>query len=244
MSMDHVQKQLVEALAARSVSLTDHQLEQYEKYYHLLVEWNKKMNLTAITERDQVYEKHFYDSLSLSFYVNMGQVLTLADIGSGAGFPAIPLKIAYPHLRVTIVDSLNKRIQFLDHVVNEIGLADVQTVHARAEDAARNLELRDTFDIVTARAVARLAVLNELCLPFVKPGGSFVAMKASDAQQELEEASFSFHVLKAKVTQVESFQLTREQATRTIIIAKKMSATPKKYPRKAGIPSKSPLLVT
>ncbi|MDT9725190.1 16S rRNA (guanine(527)-N(7))-methyltransferase RsmG [Xylanibacillus composti] len=240
--MDTVQKHFVDALAEHSIVLTDDQLQQFEQYYKLLVEWNERMNLTAITERDQVYEKHFYDSLTLSFYTDMKQVKTLADIGSGAGFPAIPLRIVFPHVHITIVDSLNKRIQFLNHVVKELDLAHVETVHARAEDAGRDPKLRDSFDLVTARAVARLVVLNELCLPFVKPDGLFAAMKASDANEELEEARFSFGALQAKVAQIESFQLTAEQAKRTIIMARKTGATPKKYPRKAGMPSKMPLL--
>ncbi len=242
MSTDIIQEQFVHSLSDRSLQLNDTQLQQFELYYQLLVEWNGKMNLTAITEREQVYDKHFYDSLSLCFYMNVQQVRTLADIGSGAGFPAIPLKIAFPHLNITIVDSLNKRIHFLNHVASELGLQDVHTVHARAEDAARIPSLRDSFDLVTARAVARLVVLNELCLPFVKPGGTFAAMKASDAKEELDEADYSFGVLRAKVFQIESFQLTREQATRTIILARKIASTSKKYPRKAGTPAKSPLL--
>ncbi|UUZ91309.1 16S rRNA (guanine(527)-N(7))-methyltransferase RsmG [Paenibacillus sp. P25] len=168
--MDSVQKHFTELLGAQGIKLSEQQLGQFEDYYRELVDWNERMNLTGITERDQVYMKHFYDSLSVSFFIPMKDVGTVADIGSGAGFPSIPLRIAFPHLRVTIIDSLNKRIQFLNHLVSVLGLSEVQCVHSRAEDAARQKEHRDHYDLVTARAVARLAVLNEFCLPFTAVG--------------------------------------------------------------------------
>ena len=228
-------------LADKHITLTEQQLHQFETYYRELVTWNEKMNLTGITEREQVYVKHFYDSVSLSFFMSMDDTTSLIDIGSGAGFPSIPLKIVYPHLKVTIVDSLNKRIQFLTHLTGELGLSDVNCLHSRAEDAARLPELRDSFDLATARAVARLNVLNEFCLPFVRKGGYFAAMKGADASEEIREASTSFRELKAELFEDHAFQLPIEQASRHIIVLRKLAATPGKYPRKAGVPLKNPL---
>lgn len=182
--MDDIQKSFVERLQQQGIAIDDRQLHQFEQYYELLVEWNEKMNLTGITERDQVYTKHFYDSLTLAFYVKMPDIGNMADIGSGAGFPGIPLKIAFPHLNLTIVDSLNKRITFLKHVVETLGLEQVELIHGRAEEVARKQGYRDGFDLVTARAVARMAVLNEFCLPFTKVGGRFAAMKGSDPRRK------------------------------------------------------------
>jgi 16S rRNA (guanine527-N7)-methyltransferase len=189
-----------------------------------------------------VYVKHFYDSLSLAFYVDLTKVETLADIGTGAGFPSVPLKIAFPHLRVTLVDSLNKRIQFLSHVRDTLGLEDVACIHGRAEDLARKEEYRDQFDVVTARAVARLASLNEFCLPFVRKDGVFVSMKGSDPQEEVREAGLSLRELRGKLMQVHQFELPIEQAQRHLVVIRKIAATPAKYPRKAGTPLKTPLI--
>lgn len=240
--MDSVQSQFCALLQEHGIELSARQLQQFERYYEELVSWNEKMNLTGITDREQVYIKHFYDSLSLAFYVSIDKISSLADIGSGAGFPGIPLKICYPHLQLTIVDSLNKRIQFLQHVVDELGLENVQLLHGRAEDLARQSGLRDSFDLVTARAVARMAVLNEFCLPFAKPGGMFVAMKGSDPKDELQEAAFSLSELKGKCIKTPQFVLPMEQSERHLVIANKVAATPKKYPRKAGTPAKTPLI--
>lgn len=232
----------IQSLAKHGIELTDLQLEQFATYYEALIEWNEKVNLTAITERDQVYIKHFYDSLSVAFFVSLESVQTIADIGAGAGFPSIPLKIVYPHLSLTIIDSLNKRIHFLNHIVEKLQLTDVNCLHSRAEDAARLPHLRDHFDLVTARAVARLNVLNELCLPFVKEQGRFVAMKGFDAEQELLEAKRSMKLLNAKLEDRHAFELPLEESSRQIIVLTKMAKTPHKYPRKAGTPSKSPLI--
>lgn len=240
--MDAVQTVFMERLAAQGISLPEQQLEQYDIYFRELVAWNEKMNLTGITEREQVYTKHFYDSISLSFYTNMNEVQKIADIGSGAGFPSIPLKIAFPHLQVTIVDSLNKRIQFLNHLVQQLGLQQVECIHGRAEDIARQAKFRDQFDLVTARAVARLCVLNEFCLPFVKPQGVFAAMKGTDLTEEIQESSRSLKELKGKVLRVEHFTLPVEESNRHIVFIKKTGGTPAKYPRKAGTPLKLPLM--
>ncbi|TNJ62075.1 16S rRNA (guanine(527)-N(7))-methyltransferase RsmG [Paenibacillus hemerocallicola] len=239
--MDEVKRAFDELLAEKNIVLNEKQWNQFEAYYHELVSWNEKMNLTGITEREQVYIKHFYDSLSLSFFVPMSGVASIADIGSGAGFPSIPLKIVYPHLRVTVIDSLNKRIQFLNHLVETLELDHVQCIHGRAEDLARKSELRDSFDLVTARAVARMNVLNEFCLPFVKPSGLFAAMKGSDPEEELREAEFSLKQLRGEKKSTFRFELPIEQSTRHIIVIKKTNATPAKYPRKAGLPLKQPL---
>lgn len=229
-------------LAAHGVTIGARQLEQFDRYFQLLVEWNERMNLTGITEREAVFEKHFYDSAALSFVVDMGSVSTLADIGSGAGFPSLPLKICFPHLKVTIVDSLNKRIQFLQHVVSELGLTDVLCVHGRAEDIARQPAHRDRYDLATARAVARLAALNELCLPFVRSGGQFAAMKGTNPAEEVQEAGRSLRELKGKVREVSAMKLPLEQSERHVVLIDKLAATPRAYPRKAGTPVKQPLL--
>lgn len=240
--MDETLQWFIKRMEEGGISLSSVQLEQFDTYFHLLVEWNEKMNLTGITERDAVYEKHFFDSISLSFFVNMSNVRNLADIGSGAGFPSIPLKICFPHLQVMIVDSLNKRIQFLTHLKEQLGLDEVVCVHGRAEDIAQLPAHRDSYDLVTARAVARLNVLNEFCLPFVKKGGLFAAMKGSQSDEEVREASFSLRELKGKIKSQHQLTLPNEQSQRHIVIIEKADATPRKYPRKAGTPLKQPLL--
>lgn len=229
-------------LAEQHIELSEKQHMQFETYYRELVDWNQRMNLTGITERDQVYLKHFYDSVTLSFYVPMNEIDTAADIGSGAGFPSIPLKIVFPHLRVTIIDSLNKRIQFLQHLADKLELQEVFCVHGRAEEIARKDGMRDAFDLVTARAVARLNVLNEFCLPFVRKGGLFAAMKGMDPTEEIAEAKRSFTVLNGTLEKVHSFQLPYEEANRHIITVRKTADTPKKYPRKPGTPLKEPIV--
>lgn len=233
--------QFQQLMTGRGIPLSPRQLEQFETYYRELVEWNGKMNLTGITDKAAVYEKHFFDSVSLSFFVDIASVPSLADIGSGAGFPSLPLKICFPHLRVTIVDSLNKRIQFLRHLTGALGLSDVECIHGRAEDVARMAAHRDAYPLVTARAVARLQGLNELCLPFVQKGGMFAAMKGADTVEEVKEAAYSLRELKAEVERVESFRLPFEQSERAIVLIRKTAPTPKMYPRKAGLPLKQPL---
>ncbi|WP_150272619.1 16S rRNA (guanine(527)-N(7))-methyltransferase RsmG [Paenibacillus tepidiphilus] len=240
--MDQITEKFTTLLKEQGIQLTEIQLAQFELYYQELVSWNEKMNLTGITERAQVYMKHFYDSLSLSFYLNMQEVQSLADIGSGAGFPGIPLKIAFPHLKLSIVDSLAKRISFLQHICDSLKLSDVELIHGRAEDIARQPAHRDAYDVVTARAVARLALLNEFCLPFVRQGGMFAAMKGSDPVEEVAESRKSLKELRATLNKVEAFRLPVEESDRHIVLIHKSGATPAKYPRKAGIPAKSPIL--
>lgn len=240
--MDQTLQWFTSQLATHQIELNEQQLAQLERYYELLVEWNEKMNLTGITERDAVYEKHFFDSISLAFYVNMNDIANLADIGSGAGFPSIPLKIVFPHLKVLIVDSLNKRIGFLQHLAEELELIDVECVHGRAEDIARLPKYRDQYQLVTARAVARLAVLNEFCLPFVAVNGVFASMKGSSLAEELQESSYSLKELKGELIDQHQLQLPNERSERHIVCIRKISSTPKKYPRKAGTPLKQPLV--
>ncbi|WP_217596494.1 16S rRNA (guanine(527)-N(7))-methyltransferase RsmG [Cohnella sp. GbtcB17] len=240
---DELQRWFAERVQADlGIELSDAQLNQYETYYRLLVEWNEKMNLTGITERGAVYEKHFYDSLTLGVLPEAVSARSMADIGAGAGFPSIPFKIAFPQLEVTIVDSLAKRIRFLQTVVDELKLNSAVLVHGRAEDIGRLGDHRDRYDLVTARAVARLAGLNELCLPFVKSEGHFVAMKGTDHAVELEESARSIRLLNAKLRYTRSLQLPLEQSERQLIVIGKLGKTPKEYPRKAGIPLKQPLI--
>jgi 16S rRNA (guanine527-N7)-methyltransferase len=240
--IDSVQQQFSQNLEKQGIALSETQLEQFESYYSLLVEWNEKMNLTGITEREAVYEKHFYDSLTLAGVVQFDKQSSLADIGSGAGFPSIPLAIAFPHLQVTIIDALAKRIKFLEEVTSQLSLSRVFCLHSRAEDAARLREHRDHYDVVTARAVARLAVLNEFCLPYVRPGGLFIAMKGTDISLELDESRYSVVKLNGKIQNVVRLTLPSEGAERHLVICAKREPTPSAYPRKAGIPIKTPLL--
>ena len=222
------------------IELTELQKEQYRKYYDLVVEWNQKINLTAITEEDEFYTKHFFDSISLAFFKDYSNIESICDVGSGAGFPSIPLKILYPNLKVTIVDSLNKRIKFLNLVKDELGLSDCNFVHARAEEFGQNKDYRENFEIVTARAVARLNVLAELCLPLVKKGGYFLSLKAQKAEEETKEAINAIKLLGGKLEQDLEFDIEGEE--RHILEIRKAKETPNKYPRKAGTPNKKPLL--
>lgn len=228
--------------AAHGLVLNDQQIAQFERYFQLLVEWNEKMNLTAITQREEVYLKHFYDCLMVLWNMPLEDyALQLCDVGAGAGFPSIPLKIAHPELQVTIVDSLQKRLTFIEHLAEELGLEGVSCVHGRAEDVGQNPAYRGQFDIVTARAVASLNVLAEYCLPLVKIGGQFLALKAQKSDQELEEARAAIRILGAKLIKVTEDQLPVEAADRRYILIQKTRETPNKYPRKAGKPAKNPI---
>lgn len=232
---------LTQQLSTHGIELSDKQQQQFQTYYQMLVEWNEKMNLTSITEEHEVYLKHFYDSIATSFYTNLTKELTICDVGAGAGFPSIPLKIIFPNLKVTIVDSLNKRIHFLNQLAEALELDNVSFVHDRAETYGKG-DYRASYDIVTARAVARLSVLSELCLPLVKKGGHFIALKSSKGEEELEEARFGIGVLGGKVLDTILYELPEDAGERQMIIIDKRSQTPKKYPRKPGTPNKSPLL--
>ena len=234
-------EQFLTALKEHGIELSEKQQHQFTIYFDQLVEWNEKMNLTAITDEPSVYLKHFYDSISAAFYVDFDKKLTICDVGAGAGFPSIPLKICFPKLEVTIVDSLNKRIGFLEHLAEQLELEQVHFVHARAEDFGQNKKYREQFDIVTARAVARLSVLSELCVPLVKKGGQFIAMKGAAAKEELKDAEKPLAVLGAKLAEKHSFLLPLEESERGIFIFNKVKSTPSKYPRKPGIPNKTPI---
>lgn len=236
------EEQFIQVLQEKGIELNETQIVQFSKYFHLLVEWNEKMNLTAITDAPSVYLKHFYDSISAAFFVDLSGNRTICDVGAGAGFPSIPLKICFPDLEVTIVDSLNKRIGFLKTLAEELQLDKVHFVHARAEDFGQNLAYREKFDFVTARAVARLSVLAELCVPLVKIGGSFVSMKGAAADDELSDAKKALAVLGAAIKEEHSFLLPIENSERNIFVFTKDKKTPKKYPRKPGVPNKSPIL--
>ena len=228
-------------LADLGFPLTDQQKEQFERYFELLVEWNEKINLTAITDKDEVYLKHFYDSIApiLQGLIE-NQPIRLLDIGAGAGFPSLPMKILFPELDVTIIDSLNKRINFLHLLAEELGLSGVHFYHGRAEDFAQDKAFRAQFDLVTARAVARMQVLSELTIPYLKVGGRLLALKASNAPEELEEAKNALNILFSKVEDNLQYELPNGDP-RYITVVEKKKETPNKYPRKAGMPNKRPL---
>lgn len=219
--------------------LSEEQIEKFIIFYEMLIEKNRVMNLTAITDFDEVFEKHFADSLSLVRAVDLKQEMSVMDLGTGAGFPAIPLKIAFPQLKVTMVDSLNKRILFLEDVINKLGLETTEAVHGRAEDLARKEGYRENFDLCISRAVANLSTLSEYCLPFVKEHGNFVSYKGADCVEEVEAAKLSVHLLGGRIKKVKKFDLG--EAGRSFVIIEKTHMTPKKYPRKAGTPAKDPL---
>lgn len=234
-------QEFYQLLAQQGIELTDRQKDQFERYFELLVEWNEKINLTAITEKNEVYLKHFYDSIApvLQGLID-NQELKLLDIGAGAGFPSLPMKIICPQLDVTIIDSLNKRINFLKLLAEELALDKVHFYHGRAEDFAQYKAFRAQFDLVTARAVARMQVLSELTIPYLKVGGKLLALKASNAPEELEEAKNALNLLFSKVQDNLSYALPNGDP-RFITVVEKKKETPNKYPRKAGMPNKRPL---
>ena len=230
-------------LSKHNFELTDKQKQQFKLYFKMLIEVNEHVNLTRITEEDEVYLKHFYDSITPLF--TFGAVFkdgaTLCDVGAGAGFPSIPLKILKPGLKVTIVDSLQKRLNFLKDLISELGLTDVELVHGRAEYVGQNKLYRERFDIVTARAVARMSVLSEYCLPLVKKGGYFVALKGPKAEDELDDGKKALEVLGGKLIKDEELTLPASEEERTLVLVQKVKSTPKKYPRQAGTPRRKPI---
>jgi len=223
------------------IALSEKQMEQFLQYYEMLVEKNKVMNLTAITEFDEVVEKHFLDSVSLTQQLDLHQPLKVLDLGTGAGFPGIPLKIVFPELEITLMDSLNKRVLFLQDVISSLQLQNIEAVHGRAEEAARNKKYRESFDLCVSRAVANISTLSEYCLPFVKIGGSFISYKSSTIEDELEDGKKGIAILGGKVKDVYKFTLPDSELQRSFVIIEKEKKTPKAYPRKAGTPSKEPL---
>lgn len=232
---------LTEKVKELSIVLNDKQIQQFEQYYNILVEWNKVMNLTAITEYEEVVEKHFLDSLTIVNAIHVEKIETLIDVGTGAGFPGIPLKIAFPHLKVTLLDSLNKRIKFLNEVIDLLELNDIKAIHGRAEDYAKQAEYREQYDICVSRAVANLATLSEYCLPYVKVDGLFVPYKSGEIDEELKSSEKAVSILGGKVDEVVKFQLPGTDIGRSFVKIHKIKETKKKYPRKAGMPTKEPL---
>lgn len=237
--MEYNLDQFKKGLSDLNIDLTEKQIEQFLKYYEILVETNKVMNLTAITEFDEVIEKHFLDSLSLVRVFDLNRNVKILDLGTGAGFPGIPLKIAFPEIDIVLADSLNKRVKFLNEVVETLQLKQVETVHGRAEELARNKKYREQFDLCTSRAVANLSSLSEYCIPFVKEGGRFISYKSGEIEEEVDQAKRAIHILGGKLDQIYKFDLHEQK--RSFVIIEKAKKTPFVYPRKAGTPTKEPL---
>ena len=241
MSNELYLKQIKDAFLQLEFQLTDRQADQFYRYYEMLVETNKVMNLTAITEFPDVLVKHFVDSGALMKVFDLKQCKKVIDIGTGAGFPGIPLKILFPHLKVTLLDSLNKRIKFLSQVVEELGLEDVELLHGRAEDYARQKEYRERYDLCVSRAVANLSTLSEYCIPYVKKGGWFVPYKSGKIAEELQQAEYAISQLGCELEKTEEMVLPNTEIERMFVFIKKTKNTSTKYPRKAGLPGKEPL---
>ena len=235
-------KDYVEQITEGQVLLTDVQLAQFEQYYNGLIEKNKVMNLTAITEREDVILKHFIDSLALARYVKLWEKdYNIIDVGTGAGFPGIPLKIAFPNLQVTLFDSLNKRIKFLQEMIDTLKLKEITAVHGRAEEGARDKNMREKYDFAVSRAVANMAVLSEYCIPFVKVGGYFIPYKTGTVEEEITQGKKAIQILGGKIEKIEKLMLPDSDISRSFLFIKKEKQTPKAYPRKAGTASKQPL---
>ena len=221
------------------VNITNMQAEKFYLYTNMLLEWNEKINLTAITEQNEIIQKHFIDSLTINKYID--EEASIIDVGTGAGFPGIPIKIVRDDIRVTLLDALNKRINFLNEVIEQNKLTNIDTIHARAEEAGKNKDFREKFDISTSRAVAPLNVLVEYLLPLVKIGGKCICMKGSNAKEEVENSKKAISLLGGKIEKIEELELPKSDIKRTIIVIRKERNTPTKYPRKAGTPSKMPI---
>ena len=239
--MNYSLNKFKEGLIELNIELSENQIQQFLTYYEMLIEKNKVMNLTAITEFDEVIEKHFLDSLCLVKNMDLSTPLTVLDLGTGAGFPGIPLKIAFPQLEITLMDSLNKRINFLNEVIEKLGLKKITAVHGRAEEMARKKEYREAFDLCVSRAVANLSSLSEYCLPFVKKDGCFVSYKSAESDQETVDAKNAIFLLGGKLGDVVKYQVPGSDMGRALVKIKKVKQTPKAYPRKAGTPGKNPL---
>ena len=239
MEFNEFKEKLIINVDKLGINLSEIQLKQFYNYMNLLIEWNKKVNLTAITEPDEIILKHFVDSLTISKYISDGT--KVVDVGTGAGFPGIPLKIVRQDVDITLLDSLQKRINFLDEVINELNLEKITTIHSRGEDFGKNKKYREEFDIATSRAVANLSTLSEYLLPLVKVGGKVISMKGSLIQEELENSKNAIKILGGQIEKVDEFDLPNSDISRNIVLIDKIKTTPNRYPRKAGEPSKKPL---
>lgn len=232
---------LINGCDSLGITLTNEQIKQFLEYYELLIEWNSFMNLTAITEFDEVVTKHFVDSVSLVKALDLSKEMSVIDVGTGAGFPGIPLKIVFPKLKITLLDSLNKRVKFLNEIIEKLNLQNISAIHGRAEDAAKSKDLRENFDLCVSRAVANLSTLSEYCLPFVKIGGRFVSYKSEKIAEEMKTGEKAVSILGGQYAGQVEFTLPDSDMYRNLFIIEKRKETPKKFPRKAGLPSKEPL---
>lgn len=239
--MKNKEQRLIENMKMISVELTNKQVSQFIKFYEMLVEWNKVMNLTGITEYDEVVMKHFVDSLSIVKVNGFDNVTTIIDVGTGAGFPGIPLKIVFPEIKITLLDSLNKRIKFLNAVIDELELENIETIHGRAEDFSKQEDYREQYDLCVSRAVANLATLSEYCLPYVKEDGYFLPYKSGDIKEEAANSKKAVKILGGSIEDIISFEIPDTDMARTILKIHKTKATPKRFPRKAGLPTKEPI---
>lgn len=232
---------LIEGCKKLNIEINDIQIKQFEKYFDMLIETNKVMNLTAITEIDEVMIKHFLDSILVAAKIDFKKYNSMIDVGTGAGFPGIPIKIMFPHLKVTLLDSLNKRLKFLNNVIDELGLEDIYTIHGRAEDIGKNKDYREKYDLCVSRAVANLSTLSEYCIPFISINGDFISYKSDMSDDEINDASVAIKVLGCEVTSKDKIDLPFTDISRKFVICKKKKYTPKKFPRKAGTPLKEPI---
>lgn len=239
MKIEEFKEKLNSYLEEIDIKLDEKQIKQFYEYMNLLLEWNEKMNLTAITEKNEIILKHFVDCLTISKHIKQGAYMI--DVGTGAGFPGIPIKIAREDVEIVLMDSLNKRINFLNDVIENLGLEKIETIHSRAEELGKNKNYREKFDVATSRAVANLNTLSEYMLPFVKKGGVAICMKGPDANEELDKAKKAISILGGTAREVYSFVLPNSDISRNVVVVEKVRNTPAKYPRKAGTPAKEPI---